>query len=81
MILALQAWAWTNLRGRMASEEVEYFGESGRYTLWTSESRIVFLRRWFKAVSLEEWFRLALIPEPPERQPEMLGGASSGRCS
>lgn len=67
IILALQAWAWTNFTRQMTNREVKKFGASGRYTPWTAEPTIVFLAGCFGAIGLEKWLGLLLIPEPMTR--------------
>ena len=67
IILAIQIWTWNHLAQQVASAKMTKIGAIGRYTLWASVPMIIYFIVFFRAVGLEEWLGLVLIPEPLAR--------------
>jgi len=67
VVLALQAWAWHRLSGRVASGSLTRTGAGIRYALWALVPLLVYLAGFIGGVGLEEWLGIALISEPMGR--------------
>ena len=62
-VLALQAWTWHRLSGRIASGQLTKLQGTVRYGLWALVPLLVFVFFFFAAVGLEEWLGVALVSE------------------
>ena len=66
-VLALQAWTWHRLSGRVASGELSKLRGAARYGLWALVPLLLFVASFFGAVGLEEWLGVALLSESMAR--------------
>ena len=62
-VVALQAWTWQRLSGRIASGRLTKLQGTVRYGLWALVPLLVFVAFFFAAVGLEEWLGVALVSE------------------
>jgi hypothetical protein len=62
--VALQAWAWRRLRGRIAAGEVTRLGALVAYGGWALAPFLSFLGLFAGLVGLEELSGAAIVPEP-----------------
>ena len=61
--VALQAWAWVSLRGRVVSGSLTRLGAIVRYTGWAVAPLVLLAALFFGAVGLEEVTGAAVLPE------------------
>jgi len=62
-VLALQAWTWHRLSGRIASGQLTKLQGAVRYGLLALVPLLLFGASFFGAVGLEEWLGVALLSE------------------
>jgi len=73
-VLALQAWTWRRLSGRVSSGQLSRLQAAVRYGLWALVPLLVFVGAFFGAVGLEEWLGVALLPESMARATLLIVG-------
>lgn len=73
-VLALQAWTWHRLSGRIASGHVTKLQGSVRYGLLALIPLLLFGASLFGAVGLEEWLGVVLLSESLGRATTLIAG-------
>jgi len=61
--IALQAWAWVSLRGRILSGSLTRLGAIARYTAWALAPLVLLAALFSGVVALEEVTGAAVLPD------------------
>jgi hypothetical protein len=62
--VALQAWAWLNLRRRVHTGSITKLGAVVRYSAWALAPLVAFVVLFLGVIGLEEVTSAAILPEP-----------------